>query len=338
MVIKASAAAEIRTLVEALGGADDVHREAAVARLAVIGSRAVERLMEAYGNTADRHVRLSILRALEAIGDRRSGPLARQAIAEGGDVGVAAAGVLRTLLASPQESVAAGAFDTLIAVALDPTNEHRLRLAAFEALQDMPEDVRRRVTDALRADPDGGLREVARMADGDAARTEAIWSDAVAGHLPDEPHLLREALATRAAAAPLNTLRKMIDAMRGRETHASPAQRERWLALRGSVHQALALRGSRVALYDLRESLEEGSRRLPVSFLAALHVLGDGACLEPLAAAWSRAEPNRDSHVSNDRWRHQLSSAFRAIARREKITRRDAVIKRIHTRWPEFFD
>jgi len=329
MVIKASAAAEIRTLIEALGGTDDVHREAAVARLAVIGSRAVERLTKAYENTADRHVRLSILRALEAIGDRRSGPLARQAIAEGGDVGVAAAGVLRTLLSSPQESVAAGAFDTLVAVALDRKNEHRLRLAAFEALQDMPDDVRRRVAAALRADPDGRLREVAQMADGDAARAEAIWSDAIAGRLPDEPHVLREALATRGATVPLNTLRKMIDAVREQETHATPAERERWLTLRGSLHQALALRGSRVALYDLRESLEEGARRLPVSFLAALHVLGDSACLEPLAAAWSRAES------SDEWWRHQLSSAFRAIARRERITRRHAVIKRIAARWPD---
>ena len=35
MVIKASASAEIRTLVEALDADDDVHREAAIARLAV---------------------------------------------------------------------------------------------------------------------------------------------------------------------------------------------------------------------------------------------------------------------------------------------------------------
>jgi hypothetical protein len=47
MVIKASAAAEIRLLVDALNSTDDVQREAAVARLAVIGPRAIERLTDA---------------------------------------------------------------------------------------------------------------------------------------------------------------------------------------------------------------------------------------------------------------------------------------------------
>ena len=48
MVIKASASAEIRLLVDALSGPDDVRRDAAAARLSVIGARAVERLLEAY--------------------------------------------------------------------------------------------------------------------------------------------------------------------------------------------------------------------------------------------------------------------------------------------------
>src|SRR5262245_16202297 len=101
MVIRASAAAEIRTLVDALAGGDEVHREAAMARLAIIGSRAVERLIATYAKESDRRTRVSILRTLEAIGDHRSGALARQAIAEGGDVAVAAAGTLRSLLTSP---------------------------------------------------------------------------------------------------------------------------------------------------------------------------------------------------------------------------------------------
>ena len=80
MVIKASAASEVRTLVEALAGDDEVQREAAIARLAVIGARAVEKLTAAYAGTPDRVTRLAILRALEAIGDHRSVSLARQAM------------------------------------------------------------------------------------------------------------------------------------------------------------------------------------------------------------------------------------------------------------------
>jgi hypothetical protein len=60
-----------------------------------------------------------------------------------------------------------------------------------------------------------------------------------------------------------------------------------------------------------------------------LHVLGDESCLEPLAAAWMRADPQ------DERWRQQLASAFRAIIKRQKLSRRHAVVKRITSRWPE---
>ncbi len=94
----------------------------------------------------------------------------------------------------------------------------------------------------------------------------------------------------------------------------------------------LALRGSRLALYDLRESLEGGPVRLPASFLAALHVLGDASCLEPLATVWGAA--GADPSADGARWRQQLAAAFKAIAQREKITKRHAQMKRIATRWP----
>lgn len=329
MVIKASAAAEIRALVDALSGPDEVHREAAVARLAVIGPRAIERLTDAYRTSRSRETHLAILRALEAIGHDRSAPIARAAILEGGDVGVAAAAVLRPLLSSPHGSTAAEALDALMAAALDTRAERRLRLAALDALQDLPEAVRARVAVALGDDP------VARL-QGEGARADAVWTDATEGRLPDDPRLLREALSARAAAAPLNTLRKVIDAVRAREGTTSDGQRDGWRAVRGALHQALALRGSRVALYDLRESLaglthgDAGGKTptLPVSFLAALHVLGDEACLEPMAGAWVKAG-------SDEPWRAQLASAFRAIVRRQKLTRRHAVLKRIVARWPD---
>ena len=49
----------------------------------------------------------------------------------------------------------------------------------------------------------------------------------------------------------------------------------------------------------------------------------------PLAAAWART-PDAEA-----RWKHQLGEAFRAITRREKITRRHAAFKRIASRWPD---
>jgi hypothetical protein len=199
----------------------------------------------------------------------------------------------------------------------------------FDALQGMPEGVRARVAEALQADPDPGLK--ARVGDlpRDAAAADAVWQDALEGRLPDTCAALRDAAQTRAAAAALSALRRMIDAVRAREGAVENAAKQmEWRTVRGTLHQALALRGSRVAVYDLREAIEDSRGPLPTSFLAALHVVGDQSCLEPLAAAYVRTS------TGDARWKVQLAAAFRAIARREKVTRRHAVIKRISARWP----
>jgi hypothetical protein len=311
MVIKASASAEIRTLVDALHGEDDVQREAAVARLSVIGSRAVARLTDAFDQTPERPAKVAILRTLEAIADHRGGPIAERAIKEGGDVGVAAAGVLRALLTSAREQSATNALDALVAAALGGTTDQRVKQAAVEALQETPASVRNRVAEALRADP-AAVNPIG------PAAADALLNDAVEGRLPERPELLRDALTARAGAAPLNALRKMIDAVRAREYDAPRAQRDAWLALRGSIHHALALRGSRVAVYDLRETIESerDARRLPPSFISAVQVLGDRTCLEPLAALRDRTK------AADDHLRHQLTTAYDAIAKREKTKRR----------------
>jgi hypothetical protein len=85
-------------------------------------------------------------------------------------------------------------------------------------------------------------------------------------------------------------------------------------------------------LYDLRETVEAAHGPLPTSFLAALRVLGDASCIESLAAALARAP-------HNDRWwQHQLASALRAIAKRERITKRHASMKKVLARWPAVID
>ena len=186
MVIKASAAAEIRQLIAALGAEDDVRREAAIARLAVLGARAVDRLIAAYESARsgheDRDPSSAGIGRGSAAGARRAG-----ALSAGGDLGVAAASALRGLLDSPHGSAGTEALDALVAAALDPAAERRVRLAAFEALQDMPPDVRDRVAAALQADPDPGLKARAVDLPRDAASAEAVWQDALEGRLPDDP-------------------------------------------------------------------------------------------------------------------------------------------------------
>jgi hypothetical protein len=184
------------------------------------------------------------------------------------------------------------------------------------------------VAEALASDPDPRVKARAAELPRDAAAAESVWQDALEGRLPDDPAILREAAQTHAPSAAFSALQKMIDAIRAREGSAPAGSiRAGWRSLRGALHQALALRGSRVAVYDLRETLEETPGPLPTSFLAALHVVGDASCLEPIATAHAGAE-------SDERWRVQLAAAFKAIATREKITRRHAIMKRVLTRHP----
>jgi hypothetical protein len=329
MVIKASAASEIRQLIEALGGEDDVRREAAIARLGVIGARAVDRLVAAYRSASTRELKVAVLRALEVAGDGRTVVIAREAIREGGDVAVAAVAALGALLDAPHNPSAADALDVLVASVLDASSERRVRLASFQSVRHLPH-VGDRLRAALEADPDTGIKEGVHDLPRDAAAADAVWRDALEGRLPDEPAMLREVATAKGATAAVGELQKMIDLVRVREGSMSPgSKRDAWRAARGALHQALALRGSRVAVYDLRETIELAREPLPVSFLAALHVVGDESCIEPLAAAYTRTPG------AEERWRHQLGEAFRAITRREKMTRRHAALKRIATRWPE---
>ena len=327
MAITPSAGSEIRTLIAALASADDVTRESAIARLAIVGVRAVDRVTAAYPE-ANRELRVSLLRVLEAIADPRGVPVARRAVADGGDVAVAATAALRVFLDSPVAAAATESFDALVETAMDPAAERRVRLAAVDALRDMPEHVRERVADALRTDADPALHAGLAEMPHEAAVAEGVWRDALDGNVGEDPTVLRDALKTRGGTAALGVLQKMIDAVRVRE-HIAPVgpRRDGWRAVRGALHQALALRGSTVAVYDLRETLEAATAPLPVTFLAALHAIGDTSCLEPIAAAYS-------AHA-DDRWRQQLAAAFDAIVKREKVTPRSAALKRVAKRWPD---
>ncbi len=154
------------------------------------------------------------------------------------------------------------------------------------------------------------------------------WSDALQGRLPDLAASLREAVREHAGTAPLTSLQKLVEALNARERE-DPDQAAAWSALRGTLHHALAVRGSRVALYDLREAFSQARTPLPVSFLSAVHAVGDRSCLEPLAQAFAQAA------APEDWWRGQLAAAFRVVMTREKLTRRSAAVKKVVARWPE---
>jgi len=329
MVIKTSSAADIRQLIVALQAGDEVAREAALARLAVIGARAMPHLLTAYRASSDRSAHVAMLRAMEPMGDPRGAGVASGALYQGGDLGVAAVAVLRGLLDSPGRKTRADALEHLVTAALDTSVERRIRVSAIESLAGLGEAVRPRLAAALAADPDPVIRAHARPSGPEVTDRDAIWRDAVDGHLPDDPALLSEVMSACGREAPLGDLQTLVDRVRAREDQSPDSAVPRWRALRGSLHQLLALRGSRIALYDLRETLERATGELPPSFVTAMQSLGDASCLDAIATAYTR------SATENERWKHLLGAAFRTIAARERVTRRHKVMQRIAARWPE---
>jgi hypothetical protein len=99
-----------------------------------------------------------------------------------------------------------------------------------------------------------------------------------------------------------------------------------WLGVRGVAHAALARRHSRLALYDLRETIARAAAPVPAGFLSALRQIGDADALEAIAAGASA--------TSDARWRDQLVDVFHDVAAREQVGRRHAVARRIARRWP----
>jgi hypothetical protein len=331
VVIRRSAAREVAGLLRDIAGGADAARDAAVARLSVIGTRAVEGLLALLASVETLPARVGALSALEAIGDPRAVDPALVCL-EGAqpDLFGPAASVLRRLLDSPR---GAEVLDRLTALVLDPTRPDAARLAAFDALRGLAPQVLQPIANRLRQDESETVRAVTTGMDGldpILPPLEAI-ERAAAGTLPDNPANLRRWLAAEGCFAPLPTLHRLVHAIRRHEDTVAPAERGDWMMARGAAHQALAARGSTVALYDLRETIASGDPA-PVEMLSALAAIGDRTCLEPIAAAYAKLQGESPQHAW---WREHLAASFRAIAARERLSRRHTVARRIASRWPE---
>jgi HEAT repeat protein len=326
--IRKSSAASIDALTADLASPSAVTREAAVARLTVIGPRAVESLVSVVGRTENGPTaRLAALRALEALGDERALNAALQATLDA-DAGVAAGAVAlaRLFLKSRRDPAV---LDRLTTIALDRARPEAVRLAAVSALTDLKAETLRPLLEALAKDPVAAIRDsIGALAGPARPQAEAPAADqlqeAAEAGLPDDPERLRRLLTAGGTAASLQILHRIIERLREREAGTPAAARSEWTRARGTAHVALARRSSRVGLYDLREALEAASTPLPVEFLAALSIAGDSSCLEAIASAHERA--------TDTWWREHLAETFKAIVAREGLTRRHAVMKKIEKR------
>ena len=303
-----------------------------MARLAVIGVRAVERLIALVHRTAPAAARIAALQTLEAIADWRALEPAFVAMNDE-DLNVACAAI-STAHRFLRGARGAEVVDQLTGIALDVRRPEGLRLTAIHALGDLKPATLKPIWTALASDPNPAVRSFAQPATAhqpaESVDPVQLLTIAAEQQLPDDPAALRHAIAQAGQAVALPLLHRLVERVREREAGESADRRVEWMTTRATAHLALAQRGSRLALYDLRESLEAASGPLPVEFLAALSLIGDSSCLEAIAAAYART--GTSSHQM-DWWQRHLASAFHEIVTRNGITRRHAALKKIVRKW-----
>jgi HEAT repeat protein len=326
LAIRASTSKEVETLVADLSSDSSLKRDAAVARLTVIGARAVDRVTRLASNrSSSATARIAAFRSLEAIADPRALPATLEAFTDpDASIAVAALNTARVFLRMPQ---GVDALDGVIQIALDREGVLPVRLAAIQALSELPPATVEPILAALRSEPEPEIANVLKPARRRAVvNTVQRLEAAAAGNLPTDAEALKSAIARSGAEVPLPTLHQIVERVRVREGSDAAERRSGWMGARAAAHVALADRGSRLALYDLRETIGSLREPIPVEFFAAVTAIGDATCLEPIAAAYRRTK---------DDWsRMHLAEAFRAIVGREKITRRHAIVQKIEKRWP----
>jgi hypothetical protein len=218
---------------------------------------------------------------------------------------------------------------------LDRSREDTVRVAALRALEDLQPATLAPLLAALEREPNDAIRAAIHP---DRAPS-AVLKEAAERGLPDDPDELLDALSHVGANVAMPTLLRIVERLRERERTEPDTGRAQWTRARGRAHVALATSGSRLGLYDLRESFEDASSPLPVEFLAAFQAAGDASCLEAIAAAYARSAGGDATGGGAELWwRDRLGDAFLTIVRREQLTRRHAVMKKIAKRWGNQLD
>ena len=230
--------------------------------------------------------------------------------------------------AAPHVRSADGAavIDRLTEIALDRERAIPIREAAVRALLDLDKGSLRPLLKALRKDPSPDIAALADDRHPPPEEPAQLLARAVDGQLPPQGEPFRRALAQSGETLTLPDLLTLVERLRDHERSVPAAARGQWQAARAAAHLVLARRRSRIALFDLRETVQRAKEPVAMEFLAALEAIGDASCVDAVARAYASTQ---------DRWwRGHLAQAFRAIVRREKLTRRHAEVKRLEARDP----
>lgn len=290
MPILPSRQREAKELIAGLGDSRAARRDAAVARLTLLGERCVPPLIAA-SDSPEAVVRAGALDALDRIRSRRALPafLAHLADPDPRVAGRAVEALGRLHADGAQE-----AFEPLVALLLDEERPEGLRLSALEALRALPPRDLRPLLGRVRQSPRRRLARAAAALEG--------------GEPPPED---REP-AIRAMTIPALHRALVRLGGEGRGTVATASAK-------AQIHLTLARLDSRIALYDLREMLEARPVRAAGDLLDAAAGIGDKT-LAPTIVALVRDEPGLLL---------PCAQAFDSIVRRESLRRDSAVFKKL---------
>lgn len=324
MVIKRSASAQVGRLLQQLLGDEVLARDTAAARLVILGPRSIPHLAALLTHDLTETQAIGVLGVLERVEDARVAALATPLLSDTRDgVAGAALAVVRKGLASEDADTASSALQALLRTATETSNRPVLARMALDALGDLPEAVLKPLRMAA---PDVATSpESVNPVGGSDPAQQFIrsWLDGDA--VESQPDQLRVALEAAGGVAPLSMIHSVVQRARQFEEQAGGSA-DQWRSLRGLAHQVLSGRGSRVALYDLRETLARQPGRLTVGMLGALAVLADRSDLDALGAAWAGGD---------DAWlTSQIEDVCRAVVLREGLDFRHGAGRQVATRHP----
>jgi len=341
-----SRSARTRELLGRLASASAAERDSAVAGLTLLGTRVLLPL-GAFLPAAGLAARLAALEVLERIEDPAALALLLT-LARDADEGVSlraleAAGerpdprtvrVLGAILSEPgpagrrraaaralarlQAKGFVEALEPLAERLLDEREEPGLRAAILDALLTLEPPLAPRtlrpVLKRLASSSEPELAARARSTAGAAVEDRLAEELTSAGLSAESAARTSAALARRGAAA-IPALRRSLDRLGPLRPGADPPS----LRARAALHEALAALGSRVALFDLRESIAAHPRAAMPALLRAASRIGDASLAPALARAVAEDEALLDA----------CAGTLAAIVARERLRRTSAALKSV---------
>ena len=298
------ASGDIDRLIADLQSSDSIRRDAAVARLRILGSRALPRLIDlvAAHESAARCAPWRSTRSKDStMSVRSTSPF--DALRDGDiEVVIAALGVLRRWVA---EETGTRLLDAITAIAVDRSRDARVRVAALAALSELPEHLVRPIRDQ-------------------APPPES------AGPSLDDPVQVREWIQAYGAA---RRSPRCTSSSHARESASMPS-RPHGCARNGCTRAAARIRRWPSATASSRSTTcaRRSKRRRRPAAVVPVNGGGDRRCELPRAAR-SRVGGRAGKDLD---WNHQLSTTAATIMRREKLTGRSAVVKKLRANFPGF--